>query len=212
MAIISSLPQWVNGTDKPGCHWQDYRIDGAPCIHVNSQGDKIWTGFCCNIGHRTETHLELKSRSSRTPISVVKSFWKFAENTAVILPCSVQNFKAISPAIIPSNKLWSKISRDSFRTSNSVRFSILKWVAVASAWVAVMKRPIDWRLAFCIFLLSGLKKGLKHLVRPTHSIVRTSKINSFQRPFHPRASMPKGCYRCLRLAVCPSVNITLPAQ
>ena len=36
----------------------------------------------------------------RTPLhitycSVVKSFWNFAQSTAVILPCSVQNFKMI---------------------------------------------------------------------------------------------------------------------
>ena len=35
----------------------------------------------------------MQFRSSRISISVVESFWKFAQSTAVILPCSVQNFK-----------------------------------------------------------------------------------------------------------------------
>ena len=36
-----------------------------------------------------------KSRSSITSVSIVQSFWYFAQGTAVILPCSVQNVKTI---------------------------------------------------------------------------------------------------------------------
>ena len=51
-----------------------------------------------------------KSRSSIIYRSVVKSFWNFEQSTAVILPCSVQNFKTIWQIC---NTLWSnEISRD----------------------------------------------------------------------------------------------------
>ena len=54
----------------------------------------------CSIGHPPETHLKLKSREispsmSTTSICLVRSFWNFAQSTAVILPCSVQNFKRL---------------------------------------------------------------------------------------------------------------------
>ena len=45
-----------------------------------------------------------KSRLSRTLISVVKSFWNFAQRTAVTLPCAVKNFKTIWQL---SEKLWA---------------------------------------------------------------------------------------------------------
>ena len=37
----------------------------------------------------------MKSHSFVTSISVVKSFWNFAQSMAVTLPCSVQNFRMI---------------------------------------------------------------------------------------------------------------------
>ena len=50
-----------------------------------------------------------KTRSYIASITVVKSFWNFAQSTAVPLPCSVQNFKMIWR---PINKLWaSQISQ-----------------------------------------------------------------------------------------------------
>ena len=51
-----------------------------------------------------------KSHSSRIFISIVNWFWKFAQSTAVILPCSVQNFKMVWQL---SNMLWAnEILRD----------------------------------------------------------------------------------------------------
>ena len=46
-----------------------------------------------------------KSRSSITCVSVIQSFWNFAQSMTVSLPCSVQNFKMIEQLW---NKLWSK--------------------------------------------------------------------------------------------------------
>ena len=51
-----------------------------------------------------------KSRSAITSMSVVESFWDFAQSTAVSLPCSVQNFKTIGRL---TNKSWTNdILRD----------------------------------------------------------------------------------------------------
>ena len=54
---------------------------------------------------------------------VSQSFWKFAQSTAVSLPCSVQNFKKIWLLI---NKLWvNEISRDLDLRSVSDGYPIL---------------------------------------------------------------------------------------
>ena len=50
----------------------------------------------CNIGYLSKLTLNsnlVKTLSFITPISVIQSFWNFAQSMAVILPCSVQNFK-----------------------------------------------------------------------------------------------------------------------
>ena len=65
-----------------------------------------------------------KSRSSRTSISVTKSFWKFAQSTAVILPCPVQNFETIWQL---NSKLWAnEISRDLSLRCGSDGYPILQ--------------------------------------------------------------------------------------
>ena len=46
----------------------------------------------------------MKTSSSITSISVVKSFWNFAQSTAVSLPCSVQSIKMIWCL---TNMLWT---------------------------------------------------------------------------------------------------------
>ena len=50
------------------------------------------------------------SHSSITPVSIVQSFWNFAQSRAVLLPCSVWNIKMIRYLI---NKLWAnEMSQD----------------------------------------------------------------------------------------------------
>ena len=51
-----------------------------------------------------------KSRSSITSVTIVKSVSNFAQSTAVILPCSVQNVKAIGQ--LNHESLANEISRD----------------------------------------------------------------------------------------------------
>ena len=81
----------------PGYCFNDTRIQGAVAM------SDIPLKFILNSNLA-------KSRSSRTPISITKSFWKFAQSTAVILSCSVQNFETIWKL---NNKLWAnEISRD----------------------------------------------------------------------------------------------------
>ena len=50
---------------------------------------------CCNMGYTYGNHLKLKSCLLINYLSVVKSFWNFAQSMAVALPCSVQNLKMI---------------------------------------------------------------------------------------------------------------------
>ena len=51
-----------------------------------------------------------KSRSTITSVSVVQSFWNFAQSTAVSLPCPVQNFQTIGYLM---KKSWAnEFSRD----------------------------------------------------------------------------------------------------
>ena len=45
-----------------------------------------------------------KPLSFITSFSIGHSFWKFAQSTAVSLPCSMQNFRTIGQ---PKNKLWA---------------------------------------------------------------------------------------------------------
>ena len=69
-------------------------------------------GVWCKIGHRTETHLSLKSHKTclpKTYWSVVTSF-QFLQSTAVQLPCFLQRFKLIWQL---KRMLWIKdFSRD----------------------------------------------------------------------------------------------------
>ena len=67
--------------------------------------------LCIAIGPKLLLNSNLAiSRFSIASVTVVQSFCKFAQRTAVILPCSVQNFKMIGWLI---NKLWTNtISRD----------------------------------------------------------------------------------------------------
>ena len=66
-----------------------------------------------NIGYLFEAHLNPNLVKSRLPItyySVTQSFWNFAQSTAVILLCSVQNLKMIGQQ---KRMLWTtEISRD----------------------------------------------------------------------------------------------------
>ena len=65
------------------------------------------------IGHPPKLILNsnlAKSRSFITSFSVVQLSWNFPQSTAVILPCSEQNFKTIGRFM---NQLWAyEISRD----------------------------------------------------------------------------------------------------
>ena len=60
-----------------------------------SSSPKRECGGRCYSGCLSETHLKLKPRPPIASMSFVKSFWNFAQSKAVILPCSVQNFKTI---------------------------------------------------------------------------------------------------------------------
>ena len=70
-------------------------------------------GVMCNIGYPSETHFKLKSREIsfvhnihfNCPIGEI-----FAHSTAVLLPCSVQNSKAISQ--LKHDLRANEISRD----------------------------------------------------------------------------------------------------
>ena len=68
---------------------------------------RLKAGRCYNIWYLSITHLKLKSKScsSRIFISVVRLFWKFAQSTALRVPCSVQNFIMIWQL---RNTLWAK--------------------------------------------------------------------------------------------------------
>ena len=48
-----------------------------------------------NIGKLCKTLYKIKTQLSLSWCSVIMSFWFFAQNTAVILSCSVRNFKTI---------------------------------------------------------------------------------------------------------------------
>ena len=68
---------------------------------------KLRTRGYCNIGIHPKLILNWIPVKTRPPItstmSVLESFWNFAQITAVILPCSVQNFKTTCRL---SNKLY----------------------------------------------------------------------------------------------------------
>ena len=52
----------------------------------------------CSTGYPSETHLKPKSREISFDPNILLNYpivWNFAQSTAVILPCSVRNFKTI---------------------------------------------------------------------------------------------------------------------
>ena len=65
-----------------GPHW-----DGPQRVRV--------LGAVAILDIRPKTHLNVKSGLPIIYYSIVKSFWNFAQSTAVSLPCSAQNFKTI---------------------------------------------------------------------------------------------------------------------
>ena len=67
----------------------------------------------CSIG--SESHLKLKSREisfAHNILSVVQSFWNFAQSTATSMPCSVPNYKTIGQL---RNKLCANETLRDFR-------------------------------------------------------------------------------------------------
>ena len=68
-------------------------------IYINKTASWYWNQGCCAIWDiRPKLILNsnlIKSHSSITTVAVIESFWNFAQSTAVILPCSAQNFKRI---------------------------------------------------------------------------------------------------------------------
>ena len=80
------------------------------CCHWYSWAS-LWhsPGVLCSIGYPSGTHLKPESREICC-WSVIQLFWNLAQSTAVILPCSVENFKTVRQL---ERKLWTdKISQD----------------------------------------------------------------------------------------------------
>ena len=81
-------------------------------------------GVLCNIWYPSQTHLKnpVKSRLLIIYLSVIQSLWNFVQSTAVILSCSVQNFKTIGQL---KRFLWTKeISRELSRVEFKLSFGI----------------------------------------------------------------------------------------
>ena len=82
----------------------------------------------------------MKAHLAKTYFPIIQSFWNCAQSTAVILPCSVQNFKTIKQK---TNKLWTnKISQNlSLRWASEVYtvwqqpragwLSLIAWISVS---------------------------------------------------------------------------------
>ena len=84
------------------------------------------------IGYPSETHFKLKSREIPFVHNIwfsdsIQSFWNFTKNTAMIPPCSAQNFKTIG---IFKWMLWTKkISRDLSLNAFLHRYPVLHSIA-----------------------------------------------------------------------------------
>ena len=72
------------------------------CLYSNSSGAvcAIWD-ICLKLIINSNL---VKFCSPITSVSVVQSFWNYAQSKAVILPCSVQNFKMIE---LSTQILWT---------------------------------------------------------------------------------------------------------
>ena len=99
----------------------------------------------------------MKSRSSLTPVSVVQSFQHFAQSTAVILPCSVKNFKTYKQMIG---------KQDFARFEFTMSFRWISYIA-QHPWFLALALPgqqqlIDW-LCKIKWFLSSIRKDLTSL-------------------------------------------------
>ena len=95
------------------------QLTGA-LLHYSTRG-------CCIMGYPPETHLKLKNRLSTICFSVAQSFWNFAQSTAVVLPCSVQNFKMMGQL-----KLMSWMTRFEFMFWRAILYCNRPWVGISS--------------------------------------------------------------------------------
>ena len=89
--VVIQLHQWSD----PAVRAQNNYVNPQISLHAHDKR-KHKTVLIFYMGFPSENHLNsnlAKSRSSITFVAVVKSFWKFAQITALILSCSVQNFE-----------------------------------------------------------------------------------------------------------------------
>ena len=115
---------------------------------------KLDPGVQCNMGYPLETHLKHKPCSCTTSLSVVHSFWRFSQSTAVIL-YSVQNCKTIA------------IFKRMFWTNNVLQDLSLRWVS--DRYFLLHSIPNRWNIVIthshaplcCVTMISHLSNHNK---------------------------------------------------
>ena len=128
---------------------------GAMCLlaFVGLSISNDWRSVVlCNIRWPSEIHIKVRSRSPITSISFVQSFWNCVQNTAMILPCSVQNFDTIG---LLQRMLWTnEILRDLGLRLVSDGYTVLRSIPGVSlysiniticwecTWGGVIKAPL----------------------------------------------------------------------
>ena len=84
---------------------QEFKVPPQPHISLGHPECEWQTIQCQHTTVASETVLNFRFwEPSITPILFAQSFWKFAQSTTVLLPCSVQNFKTIGYL---SDELWT---------------------------------------------------------------------------------------------------------
>ena len=91
---------------------------------------------------------------SITAISISQSFWNFVQNTAVILPCSVQNFKVTG------------------QLSNEISWELCSWDNII-----MFQYKTDWAPCICIWACMQISQTIWNFVQSTAVILPCSVQN-----------------------------------
>ena len=142
-------------------------------FHITKNTNVILHFVHCSCSSSGTCIYQMRSRSSITYCSVTLSFWNFAQNTAISLPCSVQNFKRL-------DKEKGFIDKINFvRFEFKVRFG---WIS----YIAQPPEPINSRKSHSerpnrSIMMFTISMSIRHTHWVLNNIVATDTI--FQSAF-----------------------------
>ena len=87
--------------------WQAFPLHCCESVHYGIGDPRGLSHYSKSVKNHLKLSYITKLCSSATLIQLVESFWNFAQSVAVILPCSVQNFKMIRQL---TNQPWTKVT------------------------------------------------------------------------------------------------------